>query len=376
MTTTGPTAPSAPPARPSPTPAPAPIAIAEAARRFPGRRGYLNTATCGLPSTRSLAALASHLEEWRDGNCDPNGWDAPVRACRQMFAALAGVPVEWVAVGSQASVFAGMVAASVPEGATVLLPEGDFTSVLWPFLVEGERGVHARVVPLGELIGAVDDHTAWVAASLVQSADGTVIELAALRRAADRHGARLLLDATQAAGWLPLDGPACDVLIASGYKFLAGPRGTCYATIRPEVLPLLTPHTAGWYAGAEVSESYYGTPLRLSPDARRLDVSPAWPCWFGAEPALRLLLDVGIDAIHQHVTALAATLRARLNLPAPAGQAVIPSAIVSLPGDDQVLARLHAAGIKAAGRAGRVRLSFHLYNDEDDVERAAACFVP
>ena len=69
-----------------------------------------------------------------------------MRACRQMFAALAGVPVEWVAVGSQASVFAGMVAASVPEGATVLLPEGDFTSVLWPFLVEGERGDRKSVV--------------------------------------------------------------------------------------------------------------------------------------------------------------------------------------------------------------------------------------
>lgn len=341
----------------------------DAARFFPARKGYLNTASCGLPCPDTLDALGRHLGEWRDGLGGPVRWDGPVQECRRMFAELVGVPPGWVSVGPQVSVYAGVVAASLAPGATVLVAEEDFTSVLFPFLAQRERGVRVRVVPLDELVDAVDADTTWVAVSLVQSADGRLLDLARLRRTADQHGTRLFIDATQGAGWLPTEAASCDVLVASGYKFLLNPRGTCYASIRPDALPLLRPHVAGWYAGEVVHESYYGTPLRLAADARRLDVSPAWPCWAGAAPAMRLLLGIGVDALYEHAVGLADGLRSALGLPA-AG-----SAIVSVPGDAEAGERLEAAGITVARRAGRVRLSFHLYNDEDDVRRAADCLT-
>ena len=85
----------------------------------------------------------------------------------------------------------------------------------------------------------------------------------------------------------------------------------------------------------------------------------------GAATSLSALAELGIDAIHEHDIALADGLRAELGVE-PTG-----SAIVSIGGDDLESA-LAARGLKAATRASGCRLSFHLYNDEDDVAAAVA----
>jgi selenocysteine lyase/cysteine desulfurase len=327
--------------------------------RFPSARGYLDTATCGLPSTAGVAAVERHLATWRDGTGSLPVFHEPVERSRALFARMVGVPPGSVAVGSQVSVAVGTVAASLPAGARVVLPDNDFTSLLWPFLVRND--LRCRLVPLAHVPAAVADGCDWVAASTVQSSDGALLDLDALRAAADLAGARVLLDATQSAGWLPLDAGQWDVVVTAAYKWLLSPRGSAFTAVRPDVLPLLTPNAAGWYAG-EGTGAYYGAPARLAQDARRLDVSPAWPCWAGTAPALELLLEVGVEAVHRHDVGLANAFRCRLGL-APAG-----SAVVSLDADVEAL---RLAGVRCSGRDGRARLAFHLYNDEQDVELAA-----
>ena len=178
---------------------------------------------------------------------------------------------------------------------------------------------------------------------------------------------RTFVDATQAAGWLPLDLAPFDFTATAAYKWLLSPRGTAFFTIRPERRDELVPHTAGWYAGEDVPSSYYGAPLRLAADARRFDTSPAWLNWVGAAGALALLEDVGVAAIHAHDVALAARLRDGLGLEPG------DSAIVSVGGlPDDAADRLAAAGVMAAGRGGALRLSCHLYTTDDDVDRALA----
>jgi len=179
-----------------------------------------------------------------------------------------------------------------------------------------------------------------------------------------------VVDATQAAGWLPIDASRLDVLVAGGYKWLCHPRGTAFLAVGPGALESLTPLSAGWYAGEQPWDSCYGLPLRLAASARRFDVSPAWLCWHAAAEALELVEQVGVARIHAHDVALANRLRRGLGLPGG------DSAIVSITAGAEGAARLRAAGVRASVRAGRVRLSPHLYNDEADVDRALEALTP
>src|SRR6478752_4907221 len=229
-------------------------------------------------------------------------------------AATLGLPP--VAVGSQTSVFAGMVAASLPDGAEVLCVEGDFSSMVFPFLVAAQegRGITVRQVPLGELAGAISRRTTLVAFSIAQSACGSVCDGDAVIAAARAHGALTFCDLTQAAGWMPVTATDYDLTVCSAYKWVCQPRGTAYLTVAPQVRDWLRPVNAGWYAGDEIWSSCYGPEMHLASDARRFDVSPAWLAWAGAVPALEVLGSVPTSVIRDHDVALANALRERLGL--------------------------------------------------------------
>ena len=107
--------------------------------------------------------------------------------------------------------------------------------------------------------------------------------------------------------------------------------------------------------------SFYGPPLRLAADARRFDLSPAWFPWIGTAPTLELLLEIGIDEIHEHNLRLANRFRAGLGLP-PGDSAIVS---VELPEAEE---RLKGTRVMAAARAGLLRTSWHVYNTDDDVD--------
>ncbi|WP_395242830.1 aminotransferase class V-fold PLP-dependent enzyme [Agromyces sp. MMS24-K17] len=255
-------------------------------------------------------------------------------------------------------------AGSLPAGARVTCVDGDFSSVVAPFLARGD--LHVRQVPLEDLADAVAAGTDLVAYALVQSATGEVADHAAVTAAATGVGAFTFVDTTQATGWLPTDDLHADVVACHAYKWLNSPRGAAFASFSDRALAELTPHAAGWYSGADPWTSCYGPELHLAADAHRFDVSPAWPAWVGTEAALAFALEHGIDAAYRHDVGLANAFRERLGLEAS------DSAIVTWPdADGDALAALTAAGIVASGRAGRARVAFHLWNDEDDVDLAA-----
>jgi selenocysteine lyase/cysteine desulfurase len=140
-------------------------------------------------------------------------YDLPLAAARSSYAHLAGVDRS-VAVGSQVSVFAGLIAANLPDGSEVLTATGDFTSILFPFYAQSGRGIRVREAPLDRLAECVTSRSTLVAVSAVQSADGRVADLDALHAASRATGARVLLDTTQAVGWLPVGASRCVLLAA------------------------------------------------------------------------------------------------------------------------------------------------------------------
>lgn len=326
---------------------------------FPGARGYLDTATLGLPCQRTVDALGKAIEDWQAGLAQPTAYDDQLRRSREAFARLAGVPAAQVAVAGQVSSLVGLVAASLPSGSRVLAPEGEFTSILFPFM--GRRDLDVRLAPLAGLADAVRPDTALVAFSSVQSSDGAVADRPAILAAVRATDARVLVDVTQSAGWMPIDADQADYVVCGAYKWLLSPRGTAFLAGSPQALAELPALHAGWYAGEDPWTSIYGAPLRLARDARRLDLSPAWLCWVGTAPALEFIESLGVTTIGRHDVSLAAQVRAAAGVPENG------SAIVSLPLGDPACARLRAAGVRFSLRDGHVRLSFHLYNDEDDV---------
>ncbi|MGH2789171.1 MAG: aminotransferase class V-fold PLP-dependent enzyme [Actinomycetota bacterium] len=324
---------------------------------------YLNTATYGLPPQVAWDALQEAIEGWRAGRTSFRVWDESVTGARAAFARLVGTDIHNVAIGSTVSAFAGLVAASLPEGSIVLVPDVEFTSNLFPWMVHADRKIEVRLVDGRDLLDAIDESITLVAISSVQSATGEVAPIDEIARAAHRCGTQVFVDATQSCGWLPIDASNVDFLACAAYKWLLSPRGTAFMTVGPERLDLVRPAAAGWYAGASVHDSYYGPPLRLAGSARRLDISPAWFSWVGTQPALELLESVGIDRIHEHNVGLANRFRAGMELPDG------DSAIVSLDLEGAA-ERLESAGIVASVRGGRLRASFHLYNTPADVDAA------
>jgi selenocysteine lyase/cysteine desulfurase len=319
--------------------------------------GYLNTASIGIPSGAVGDAVAGAVARWRAGAARPPEYDVHVATAREGWARLVGVAPEHVAAGASVSQLVGLVAASVPDGTRVVIAGNEFTSVTFPFAAQGARGVTVTEVPRGELPSAAGEAD-LVAVSVVQSADGALADLDALRST----GTPVLLDVTQAAGWLPLRLDWADYVVGGCYKWLFAPRGAAWLAVHPRARPLV-PHAANWYAAHDPWEGVYGLPLRLADGARGLDLSPVWLSQVGAAVATRWLAGLELDRVREHCTGLADAVLAGLGLP-PAGSAIIA---VDLTADQRE--RLAAAGVVSSVRAGRTRLSFHLYNTGDDVDR-------
>jgi selenocysteine lyase/cysteine desulfurase len=320
--------------------------------------GWLNTASYGLPPRRAFDALQAMLADWRVGRTSWEGWNDATHRARQAYARLIGVDADDVCVGAQASQVLAPVAAGL-AGKRFVVPEPEFTSNLFPWQVAG----HVRTAPAATLAEHIGPDTDAVAFSLVQSADGTLADYAAIVAAARAHGALVIVDATQGCGWLPFDGSLADVVVVSAYKWLMSPRGSAFAYLAPALREKLTPYAAGWYAGEDVHGSYYGPPLRLAKTARRFDISPSWPVYVGTAPALELIEEIGVSTIHEHNVRLANRFLAGLGRE-PGGSAIVT---VDVPGAEEKLAR---AGVRAAVRAGRVRASFHVYTTDADVDLA------
>lgn len=327
--------------------------------------GYLNAATLGLPPRAVVEAMHEALQGWQTGRARPLEYGELAEQARRQYADLVAVPPAWVAIGSQASVAAGTVATSLPDGAEVLCATGDFTSIVFPFLVQQPR-ITVHQVPLAELADSITPTTHLVAFSLAQSSTGDLTDVPAVRAAAVRHEALTFCDVTQAVGWLPVDAGDFDLTVCSAYKWLCQPRGTAYLTVRPETADRLTPNNAGWYAGESVWDSCYGPEMRLAADARRFDVSPAWLCWVGAAAAGEVFAGLDMARVRDHDVALANALREDLGVEQCARPVVALDDV-----DGSRAARLAQAGVTCASRAGRVRLAFHLWNTEADVQLVA-----
>jgi selenocysteine lyase/cysteine desulfurase len=336
---------------------------------------YLDTATYGLPPLATVEALEAAIRAWQAGTGDwINDWDEPTDQAPRDFATLIGAAADTIATIPAASVGTGLVAGALGPGDEVVTPDDEFTSTLFPLLVAKERGAIIREVAFDDVAASIGPATRLVAVSLVQMQTGRVADITAILDAAELHGARVLLDATQGIPFVPLQAviERIDYLVCSGYKHLLSPRGTAYLYVRRDRWEELEPRNANWRSADQPYARYFGGPLTLAPDARRFDVSRAWFPWVGATTSLRLLAEWQAAGAFGAVRDLARDLAKRLNVP------WFGSSLVCAPLGDGEAARtaLAAAGVRASVRGTAIRFAVHVYTTEADLDRAAEAIAP
>ncbi len=285
-------------------------------------------------------------------------------------------------------------------GDRILTAEAEYTSNVLAYLQVARRsGVTVEAVPsdaaggldIDALEAMIDGRVKLISITHVPTYSGLVNPAAAVGAVARRHGILYLLDACQSAGQLPLDVDAigCDMLSATGRKYLRGPRGTGFLYVRRERLEGLEPPFIDLHAARWVSADRYS----LRPDARRFE---NWECYFagklGLKAAIDYALELGVDAIGRRVSTLGARLREAL--------AEVPGVrvwdrgpelcgIVTFTKDDEtppaMMARLRGLGINVSVSDGPahldplfsshgavVRASVHAFNTEDEISHMVA----
>lgn len=203
---------------------------------------------------------------------------------------------------------------------------------------------------------------------------GRTVDLEAVVARASAVGARILLDVTQATPFVPLAPfiDRVDYVVAAAYKHLLCPRGVAFLVVRPDRLAGLGPLEANWRAATDPYGRYFGGPLTLPDEARRLDVSLAWLPWIGAVESLRLLVEWAPTGAFESALDLARQLAARL------GVEWGGASLVCAPIRDADAAReaLRAAGVKAAVRGTAIRCATHVYTTAEEIDRAARAIEP
>jgi selenocysteine lyase/cysteine desulfurase len=268
------------------------------------------------------------------------------------------------------------------EGDTVCVDPTEYPSLVVPLRLGLPSGVGIRFAPMHDpeaVARAVDGRTRIIAVSHVSYLHGRRYDLAALRRIADAAGAMLVVDHTQAAGYLPLDAGPADFAFAATYKWLLGMTGTAIAYWNRDRQPGWEPRTGGWFSVTTVGQPDHRERPVLKPDAMRFTRgNPAHASLYVLVSALDYLAGFEARDIEAHVQSLTAALLARLaSLGLPVTTPADPaehgaSVCLALPDADAVVAALEDRyGIYAWGGRGRVRFSFHGYNGSEDVDAVA-----
>jgi selenocysteine lyase/cysteine desulfurase len=188
-------------------------------------------------------------------------------------------------------------------------------------------------------------------------------------------GARMFVDLAQSLGALrfDVDEARADFVAAHGYKWLLAPRGAAWLWVRPELLGRIQPLAPSWKTVADPYADYYGGPMVLPDHGRRLDATLAWFSWAGARTALDLVSSLDADEVEARCLGLAGAFRDQAAI---RGFTLVPEEVpsqtvgVRLPDPRAVRDRLLERRVIGSVREGSLRLGFHAYNDESDVEAA------
>ena len=244
---------------------------------------YLNQASLGLIGQPAVQSMHDFLDDTaRHGNLGMTDEEEAgfFESLRQRGARLLNCRSDELAIAASASELLGQLPFLIRPGAgsSIVAVATDFPAVTRPWIrYAAENDCSLRFVDdiAGEnltdrVIDSIDSRTSVVAVSSVQFSTGSMVDVPRLREACAREGARLVVDATQAAGILEIDAKRwrADAVVTSGYKWLGGHGGVALAAVSPALLeqdPLLP----GWM-GTPHPFDFEATTLRFAAECETL----------------------------------------------------------------------------------------------------------
>jgi selenocysteine lyase/cysteine desulfurase len=379
--------------------------VERARRETPGaaRMAHLNNAGSALPPAVVTDAVIAHLRL----EAEIGGYEAAEAVAERVegvygsLADLIGAAPDEIAVVENATRAWDMAFYSLPFGSgdRILTAHAEYASNVIAFLQVARRtGAVVEVVDddehgqlsVADLRRRVDrGGVKLIAMTHVPTQGGLVNpaeEVGAVARAA---GIPFLLDACQSVGQLAVDVDriGCDMLSATGRKFLRGPRGTGFLYVRRALLERLEPPFLDLHAATWTGPSTY----EIRQDARRFE---SWETSYAGKLGLGAAADYalawGLEAIEERVCGLADGLRSRLG-GVPGARVrdqgarrcgIITFTVDGVPAEE-VRRALAGRGVNVSvsgesssrfdlperGLAEVVRASVHYYNTDEDLDR-------
>lgn len=366
-------------------------AVMPAARRF----AYFDHAAMSpLPQPTAEA-----FEKWLKEAVEIGGpiwgeWVKSVERMRAAAARLIGAHPDEIALVENTTAGISLVAEGLDwrPGDNVVTLADEFPSNVYPWMNLADRGVETRRVPtdasgrldVERLAEACDARTRIVTVSWIGFATGYKHDVARIAEVAHKCGGLLFLDAIQGLGAFPLDVNVLgiDFMAADGHKWLLGPEGAGIAYIRREHLDKLRPIGPGWHS-VSPGQDYTHIELNLRKAAARYEggsQNNAGFLAFGA--SLELLSELGVenlaasilditDQACERLTKIGAKIVSDRRPDHRGGQQRSGIVAFELPGKDPMALKRHAKqqDVIFGCRAGRLRISPHAYNNEEDLDR-------
>jgi selenocysteine lyase/cysteine desulfurase len=369
--------------------------ILDGARHFENFDGvtYLNCAYMGPLPRVTLEAIREviPLQAFPNRVEDSFAFDFPNRV-REVTAPFVGARPEDILVGSGSSHGMAVAALGFPwkAGDEVIVSATDFPSnvYIWSEAARRNDGV-CRLVRGGkpaptteDFLAAITERTRIISVSWIDYGSGEIIDLERLGEICAKKDIFLAVDATQAVGALPLDARAWRLsLVAVGaYKWMLGPYGAGFAYLDPAWAERIAPTYVTWTA-AQGAEDYNALPrgdYKWVKTARRYD-EPETASFLNRAGLIRsaqFLSEIGVPAVHAHITDLLRRLEDGLprTFRRRAGPSRLAGPILSIEADDvgtvrAAYTRLREQRFRVSLRDDGIRVSPHIYNTEDDIDR-------
>ena len=338
------------------------------------------------PLHRHAAALSRYLRDKSNGMAGRVAQEAEIARARAGIARSWGVDAASIGFVGNVAEGVSIVAESLDwrDGDNLVIDANEYPSVVGPFLMRRRPGVtlrQARGTGPDRFAGCVDARTRAIGVSYVSYLTGERHDLSALRALADSVGALLVVDFTQAAGYLPIEAALADFAFSACYKWLLGVTGVAVACWNRTRQPGWSPASAGWYSLEPGSRSY-DNPPPLREDALRFTRgNPAHASIYVLADALDYLAARDVRDIQAHVQGMTTAMLERLEaLRVPTLTPADParhgaSVCISSPRAQMIVDAMARRGVLAWNGQGRIRFSFHGYNSSRDVDHAIAALT-